>query len=138
MFKLNSLIQSAGSPNPGFSISRRWRRFHLLSWPISPPVLSKFTIKCIDQISFSPPAFNHFSPCLLWKGKPCKTGMTIVLILYKLVVIKLAHYKDTKKQAFGICGPSHWNKLPLSIKSCSSVDSFKCALKTHLFKLTYY
>ena len=47
------------------------------------------------------------------------------------------HYADTRKRAFGIRGPSEWNNLPKDIKSCPSTNSFKKALKTHLFKLAY-
>lgn len=47
------------------------------------------------------------------------------------------HYADTRKRAFGIRGPSEWNKLPLELKSKPSVDSFKKALKTHLYRQAY-
>ena len=47
------------------------------------------------------------------------------------------HYVDTQKRAFGIRGPSEWNRLPGEIKSSSNVKTFKQSLKTHLFKLAY-
>ena len=54
----------------------------------------------------------------------------------KLCVPK-CHYEDTRKRAFSIRGPVEWNELPFSVKSSDSVDSFKCALKIHLFRLAY-
>ena len=40
------------------------------------------------------------------------------------------------KSPASICsGPTIWNSLPLSIRSCISVASFKRNLKTHLFSL---
>ena len=47
------------------------------------------------------------------------------------------HYAETRKRAFSIRGPSEWNALPLSIKSCINVNIFKRSLKTHLFRLAY-
>jgi exonuclease III len=55
----------------------------------------------------------------------------------KLSVPK-CHYDNTRKRAFSIRGPTEWNKLPFDVKSSKSVDSFKNALKTHLFKQAYY
>ena len=47
---------------------------------------------------------------------------------------KLKTYGD---RAFSVAGPKLWNRLPSSIKDSSSVDSFKRALKTHMFKLAF-
>ena len=35
--------------------------------------------------------------------------------------------------AFSFCGPTIWNNLPFSIRSLSSIDAFKSALKTYYF-----
>ena len=37
-------------------------------------------------------------------------------------------------RAFSVCAPRLWNRLPCLLRSCSSFNSFKCNLKTHLFK----
>jgi hypothetical protein len=47
------------------------------------------------------------------------------------------HYVTTKKRAFGACAPTEWNKLPTNIHHKDSVNSFKTALKTYLFKLAF-
>ena len=41
------------------------------------------------------------------------------------------------ERSFQKVGPKIWNNLPLEIKSCASVESFKSALKTYLFKLAF-
>ena len=40
-------------------------------------------------------------------------------------------------RAFSIAAATEWNRLPDEIKSCSSVNSFKSQLKTHLFTIHF-
>ena len=40
-------------------------------------------------------------------------------------------------RAFAHAGPTLWNNLPSVIKHCSSSDSFKSGLKTHLFNASF-
>ena len=40
-------------------------------------------------------------------------------------------------RSFRIASPKLWNELPSSLREMSSLESFKKALKTHFFKLTY-
>ena len=40
-------------------------------------------------------------------------------------------------RAFSICAPRLWNSLPNDLRCCTSLDSFKKDLKTHLFKKTF-
>ena len=40
-------------------------------------------------------------------------------------------------RSFSKAAPSLWNKLPSEIKNCSTLECFKCLLKTHLFKEAY-
>ena len=40
-------------------------------------------------------------------------------------------------RAFSVAGPRAWNKLPMEIHSCDSVESFKRKLKHHLFCIAY-
>ena len=44
---------------------------------------------------------------------------------------------NTGARAFHSCAPSLWNNLPLSVRSASSVATFKKYLKTHLFDLAF-
>ena len=41
------------------------------------------------------------------------------------------------ERTFEKAGPKLWNRLPSSVKSCSSITSFKTALKTFLFQEAY-
>ena len=47
---------------------------------------------------------------------------------------RLKTYGD---RAFSIAGPKLWNDLPLEIRKCAIVATFKKSLKTFLFKLAY-
>jgi len=40
-------------------------------------------------------------------------------------------------RAFSYAAPLQWNKLPLDIRSCQSLETFKRLLKTHLFHTAY-
>ena len=40
-------------------------------------------------------------------------------------------------RAFSVAGPREWNDLPSDIRQCTSVESFKSSLKTHLFNISY-
>ena len=42
----------------------------------------------------------------------------------------LSQYSE---RSFQKAGPKMWNELPLDIKTCNSLESFKVALKTYLF-----
>ena len=46
-------------------------------------------------------------------------------------------YKTFGDRAFSVFGPKMWNMLPKNVRLSTSVTSFKTALKTHLFQLTY-
>ena len=49
----------------------------------------------------------------------------------------LTSQKTYGDRAFSIAGPKLWNDLPLEIRKCASVATFKQSLKTFLFKLAY-
>ena len=55
----------------------------------------------------------------------------------KLLVESQCRSKAYGDRAFSICGPRLWNKLPLSIRMCECVNSFKRNLKTYLFKMAF-
>ena len=41
------------------------------------------------------------------------------------------------KRAFAVAGPRAWNKLPLSVKSATTLQTFKSRLSEHLLQLAY-
>ena len=46
--------------------------------------------------------------------------------------------KTLGDRAFENAVPKVWNRLPLEIRQCQSLNTFKVLLKTHLFKLAFY
>ena len=54
--------------------------------------------------------------------------------MLKVPKSRLKSYGD---RAFSVAGPSIWNTLLDNLRLCSSLDSFKRLLKTHLFTETY-
>ena len=36
-------------------------------------------------------------------------------------------------RAFSVAAPTIWNKLPMTLRQCETINSFKCKLKTYLF-----
>ena len=52
----------------------------------------------------------------------------------ELLVQPRCHLKTYGERAFSLIAPKLWNALPLRIKRCKSVESFKSTLKTCLFK----
>ena len=50
---------------------------------------------------------------------------------------KKARCKTYGHRAFSVCAPEVWNALPAKVREEETLDSFKKALKTHLFKLAY-
>jgi hypothetical protein len=45
--------------------------------------------------------------------------------------------KNHKNRRFSIAAPKIWNKLPLNIRQCDSLFTFKSKLKTHLFSVYF-
>jgi Reverse transcriptase (RNA-dependent DNA polymerase) len=46
-------------------------------------------------------------------------------------------YCKLADRAFSVAAPTVWNSLPANIRSCSSIATFKCALKSHYFRIAY-
>ena len=41
------------------------------------------------------------------------------------------------KRSFAYSGPYYWNTLPLTVRACTSLETFKSRLKTHLFSVAF-
>jgi len=54
-----------------------------------------------------------------------------------LLVERSSNKKRTGDRAFAVCAPKLWNKLPLNVRACTSLDTFKTSLKTFLFQQAY-
>ena len=42
------------------------------------------------------------------------------------------------KRSFYFAAPHLWNDLPLPLRTCQKIDTFKTLLKTHLFRKAFY
>ena len=51
-----------------------------------------------------------------------------------LLVQPCCNLKTYGERAFSVAAPRLWNALPLNIRNCKTITTFKSALKTHLFK----
>ena len=55
----------------------------------------------------------------------------------RLLAIPQTNLVTKGDRAFSVIGPTLWNDLPLHIKSCDTIESFKSTLKTHLFSIAF-
>ena len=86
---------------------------------------------------------NQVSDLHTWKyGRLYTVASTLVVTLDRLSAIIDCQPSYRLKlygfRAFSVCAPSLWNKLPTDIKCSPTVVTFKCKLKTYLFRLDYY
>uniref|UniRef100_A0A8C2CFE3 Complement component 5 n=1 Tax=Cyprinus carpio TaxID=7962 RepID=A0A8C2CFE3_CYPCA len=54
-----------------------------------------------------------------------------------LLQIPTTRLKSRGNRAFEVAGPTLWNKLPLHIRSASTLSEFKSCLKTYLFSVAF-
>ena len=54
-----------------------------------------------------------------------------------LLMARCARLRNYGDRAFCVAAPKLWNDLPLNIRECGSVHSFKRLLKTHFFKRAF-
>jgi hypothetical protein len=76
---------------------------------------------------------NYISE-MLKPYKPSKSLRSADKLLLCELKINLQSYGN---RSFSSVAPRLWNDLPMDIKQCKTVDSFKQKLKCHLFKIAY-
>jgi hypothetical protein len=86
------------------------------------------TYKCLNNLGPS------YLTELLLPYKPCRSLRSSSSLLLQVPKSKLKNYGD---RAFAVAAPKLWNSLPADIRSSTNLESFKAALKTHLFKAAY-
>ena len=47
------------------------------------------------------------------------------------------HLRTFYQRYFYAAAPKLWNTLPLELRSCTSIDTFKKSLKTYLFEIAH-
>ena len=68
---------------------------------------------------------------LITRYRPARNLRSTHAVLLRQKAPKL---KNTGGRAFSICAPKLWNKLPMDVKRCTEIETFKSHLKTFLFR----
>ena len=110
------------------SVTPYLERAHFL--PIKQRIKFKIALtvfKCLNNI-----APSYLKQCLQIKDQPLKTLRTDLdyFLLKRPSVPNLVR----TERGFSFCGPSIWNNLPYSVRTCNNILQFKKLLKTHLFR----
>ena len=70
-----------------------------------------------------------------------KVECLLAIILFTIYHCKLSftfyHCKTLGDRSFVAAAPALWNKLPRAVRHSQNVQTFKKALKTHLFRKAY-
>ena len=83
-------------------------------------------------------SLHDFSPVYLTSAlTPYAPSRTLRSSTQGKLVEKCAKCKRTGDRAYSVCAPRLWNSLPISIRDCDSVSSFKTALKTYYFRIAF-
>ena len=102
-----------------------------LHWlPVKPRISYKITCLCFNAISYSTHAYLSDLLHLYSPSRSHRSSADTCLLnrpLYKC--------KTKGDRAFSYFGPSVRKSLPLHIRNATTLDTFKSAVKTHLFNL---
>ena len=99
-------------------------------WPVKTRISYKIACLCFNAINYSTPAYLSDLLHLYSPSRSLRSSADICLLKHQFYKCK------TKGDcAFSYSGPSVWNSLPLHIRNATTIDTFKSALKTHLFNL---
>ena len=94
------------------------------------PVIFRIRYKVLLQVFES---LNRMAPEYLSDKLTLKSNRGLRSDDKKIIVIPISRLKSYGDRAFSVAGPTLWNQLPIDIRLCESLDSFKRKLKTHLF-----
>ena len=91
------------------------------------------------RLVYRAPKYCHVTPLLRehhWLPVRLRVDFKILLITL-LERPQLRTKKTIRDSAFSIAAPFLWNSLPLPIRQETSIDSFKCSVKTFLFSFFF-
>ena len=71
-------------------------------------------------------SLHHYTPC---RSLRIRSSDSNLLVIPKTTTVTYGEHRS-----FAVIAPKFWNQLPLAIRQSNSVDSFKRALKTYLFR----
>ena len=99
------------------------------------PVSQRIEFK-INMLTFK--SLNGLAPgylsCLLAKYEPTRPLRSSSKNLLKEKKSKLKRAGD---RSFSVCAPKLWNRLPDKVTQSETLETFKVALKTHLFRIAF-
>ena len=104
-----------------------------LHWlPVRARIDYKIGLLCYKSLKSTAPSYIKD---LLVPYEPTRTLRSQNIKLLKIPKTNLRRFGD---RSFSKVGPKKWNDLPLSVRSATSLESFKKSLKTHLFKQCFF
>ena len=127
--------QSGTGQNANKSIERS-RFFIVFTYVNEQTVLLKVE-KCIEIkiLLYTYKVVNGMAPTYLEELLDLyKPGCSLRSENKQLLKTQSYNLKSYGYRAFSVCAPQLWNALPLELKGCQPVTSFKKALKKFLFK----
>ena len=98
------------------------------------PVRFRTKYKVLLQVFKS---LNGMAPQYLSDKLTIKENIELRSDNKNLLKIQKSRLKSYGDRAFSVAGPALWNSLPDNLRLCSSLDTFKRLLKTHLFIEAY-
>ena len=103
------------------------RELHWL--PIHQRILFKLLLMTFKALNGIGPAYLRDLLVLYQPSRVLRSASDPLLL-----VVPKSRLKTYGDRSFSIVAPVQWNKLPLEIRSCQTVNAFKSLLKTLLFK----
>lgn len=105
-------------------ISPTLRKLHWL--PIQSRIIYKLALITYKTLNQNSPSYLH---SLLTPYRPVRQLRSSDKLLLTVPSLK----SSFGHRSFSCAGPTIWNSLPFSIRSATSIQSFRSSLKTHLF-----
>ena len=104
------------------------RSFHWL--PVKYKVYFKICLLTYKALHEEQPAYLRSLIAISLPSRSLRSNRGITLSIRRIKT-------NTGERAFRSCAPSLWNNLPLSVRSATSVATFRRCLKTYLFNLAF-
>ena len=103
-----------------------------LHWlPIDKRIIFKILLLTYKCLNGEGP--QYLKDMLVWY-RPVRSLRSASVLQLQVPRSSLKTYGD---RSFGVVAPNLWNSLPAKLRECSSTETFKKHLKTHLFKVAY-
>ena len=100
-----------------------------LHWlPVRQRIIYKLLVICYNCYHTASPNYLNELLCKYETGRSLRSKQKCLLYVPQTAT------KSYGERSFSFAAPTLWNSLPYSLKTASSIDSFKASLKTHLFK----